>query len=117
MTPHQNNRQPVTVSDTAAICLQIDALTVLRGQRLVIDQLTHQQNRAELCLLTGANGAEKSTTLKKQKELIRRVGFYGGALRYCFGVYQFEPLRTNSNHFDSIRFEQIRTAPHRTALP
>ena len=40
MTTHQNNRKPVPVTDTAAICLQIDALTVLRGQRLVIDQLT-----------------------------------------------------------------------------
>ena len=64
MTPHQNNRQPVTVSETAAICLQIDALTVLRGQRLVIDQLTHQQNRGEFCLLAGANGAGKSTLLR-----------------------------------------------------
>ena len=64
MTPHQNNRQPVPVTDTAAICLQIDALTVLRGQRLVIDQLTHQQKHGELCILTGANGAGKSTLLR-----------------------------------------------------
>ena len=65
MTPHQNNRQPVPVTDTAAICLQIDELTVLRGQRLVIDQLTHQQKHGELCILTGANGAGKSTTIKQ----------------------------------------------------
>ena len=64
MTPHQNNRQPVPVSDTAAICLQIDALTVLRGQRLVIDQLNHQQKHGELCILTGVNGAGKSTLLR-----------------------------------------------------
>ena len=64
MTTHQNNRKPVPVTDTAAICLQIDALTVLRGQRLVIDQLTHQQKHGELCILTGANGAGKSTLLR-----------------------------------------------------
>lgn len=45
-------------------CLEIDALTVLRGQRLVIDQLTHRQNYGELCVLTGANGAGKSTLLR-----------------------------------------------------
>ena len=51
-------------SDTADICLQIEALTVLRGQRVVIDRLTHQQNRGQLCILTGANGAGKSTLLR-----------------------------------------------------
>ena len=51
-------------SDTAAVCLQIEALTVLRGQRVVIDRLTHQQNLGQLCILTGANGAGKSTLLR-----------------------------------------------------
>ena len=68
MTPHRNNRQPMPASDTAVPCLEIDALTVLRGQRLVIDRLTHQQNRGELCILTGANGAGKSTLLRSIAE-------------------------------------------------
>ena len=61
MTPHQKKRQPMPTYDTADICLQIEELTVLRGQRVVIDRLTHQQNLGELCILTGANGAGKST--------------------------------------------------------
>ena len=64
MTSRQNKRQPMPASETAAICLQIEALTVLRGQRVVIDQLTHQQNLGQLCILTGANGAGKSTLLR-----------------------------------------------------
>ena len=51
-------------SDKADMCLQIEALTVLRGQLVVIDRLTHQQNLGELCILTGANGAGKSTLLR-----------------------------------------------------
>ena len=51
-------------SDKADMCLRIEALTVLRGQRVVIDRLTHQQNFGELCILTGANGAGKSTLLR-----------------------------------------------------
>ena len=64
MTPHQSKRQPMSTYDTAEICLQIEELTVLRGQRVVIDRLTHQQNLGELCILTGANGAGKSTLLR-----------------------------------------------------
>ena len=64
MTPHQSKRQPMPTYDTAEICLQIEELTVLRGQRVVIDRLTHQQNLGELCILTGANGAGKSTLLR-----------------------------------------------------
>ena len=64
MTPHQKKRQPMPKSDTADMCLQIEALTVLRGQRVVIDRLAHQQNRGQLCILTGANGAGKSTLLR-----------------------------------------------------
>ena len=63
MTPHQNTQPPLSASNTVAICLEIETLTVLRGQRLVISQLTHQQNCGELCILTGANGAGKSTLL------------------------------------------------------
>ncbi len=64
MTPDRNTRQPAFASGTVAPCLEIDTLTVLRGQRLVIDRLTHRQNYGELCLLTGANGAGKSTLLR-----------------------------------------------------
>ena len=64
MTPHQKKRQPMPTSDKAAMCLRIEALTVLRGQRVVIDRLTHQQNLGQLCILTGANGAGKSTLLR-----------------------------------------------------
>ena len=64
MKPDLNTQQPAPASGIAAPCIEIDALTVLRGQRLVIDQLTHRQNHGELCLLTGANGAGKSTLLR-----------------------------------------------------
>ena len=64
MTPDRNNRQPAPASGTTVPCLEIDALTVLRGQRLVIDRLTYRQNHGELCVLTGANGAGKSTLLR-----------------------------------------------------
>ena len=64
MKPDRNTQQPAPTSGTAAPCIEIDALTVLRGQRLVIDRLTHRQNHGELCLLTGANGAGKSTLLR-----------------------------------------------------
>ena len=64
MTSHQKKRQPMPKSDKAAMCLQIEALTVLRGQRVVIDRLTHQQNLGQLCILTGANGVGKSTLLR-----------------------------------------------------
>ena len=64
MTPHQKKRQPMPTSDQADMCLKIEALTVLRGQRVVIDRLTHQQNLGQLCILTGANGAGKSTLLR-----------------------------------------------------
>ena len=64
MTPNRKTRQPAPESGTAVPCLEIDALTVVRGQRLVIDRLTYRQNHGELCLLTGANGAGKSTLLR-----------------------------------------------------
>jgi heme exporter protein A len=64
MTPNQNKRQLMPTSDTADMCLHIEALTVLRGQRVVIDRLTHKQNLGQLCILTGANGAGKSTLLR-----------------------------------------------------
>ena len=64
MTLNRNTQQSAPASGTAVPCLEIDALTVLRGQRLVIDRLTHRQNRGELCILTGANGAGKSTLLR-----------------------------------------------------
>ncbi len=64
MTAYQKKRQPMPTSGKADICLQIEALTVLRGQRVVIDRLTHQQNLGQLCILTGANGVGKSTLLR-----------------------------------------------------
>ena len=64
MTPNRKTRRPAPGSGTAVPCLEIDALTVVRGQRLVIDRLTYRQNHGELCLLTGANGAGKSTLLR-----------------------------------------------------
>lgn len=62
--PRQKSDQPLPSSDKAPICLQIDALTVLRGQRLVINRLTHRQHQGDLCILTGANGVGKSTLLR-----------------------------------------------------
>ena len=64
MTPKQKLPQsaPVTVGD--ASCLRIEALSVVRGQRLVIDRLSHAQEAGAYCLLTGANGAGKSTLLR-----------------------------------------------------
>tara|TARA_B100000989_G_scaffold295590_1_gene276997 strand:+ start:1770 stop:2408 length:639 start_codon:yes stop_codon:yes gene_type:complete len=64
MTPNRNTQQSASASGTASPCIEIDSLTVLRGQRLVIDRLTHRQNQGELCVLTGANGAGKSTLLR-----------------------------------------------------
>lgn len=64
MIPDRNTRRSTPAFRTITPCLEIEALTVLRGQRLVIDRLTHQQNHGELCLLTGANGAGKSTLLR-----------------------------------------------------
>ena len=64
MMPHQKKQQPMPTSDTVDMCLQIEALTVLRGQRVVIDRLNHQQNLGQLCILTGANGVGKSTLLR-----------------------------------------------------
>ena len=64
MTPNRDTRQPAPESGTATPCLEINTLTVLRGQRLVIDRLTHRQNHGDLCVLTGANGAGKSTLLR-----------------------------------------------------
>ena len=64
MPLYRNTQQPTPASSPIAPCLEINALTVLRGQRLVIDRLTHQQNHGELCILTGANGAGKSTLLR-----------------------------------------------------
>ena len=64
MTPDQDTQQPAPASGTTVPCIEIDALIVLRGQRLVIDRLTHRQNHGELCTLVGANGAGKSTLLR-----------------------------------------------------
>ena len=61
MMPNQNSPRSTRGENT---CLGITALSVLRGQRLVIDSLNHSQSAGELCLLTGANGVGKSTLLR-----------------------------------------------------
>ena len=64
MMPKQKLPQsaPVTLGDATG--LRIEALSVVRGQRLVIDRLNHAQAAGAYCLLTGANGAGKSTLLR-----------------------------------------------------
>jgi heme exporter protein A len=58
-------RQPAPDASTATdICLTISGLSVMRGQRLVINKLDYHQPAGTLCLLTGANGAGKSTLLR-----------------------------------------------------
>ena len=47
-----------------AVGLQITDLHVLRGMRLVIKGLSHQQQPGEIYCLTGPNGAGKSTLLR-----------------------------------------------------
>ena len=64
MTVDRHTWQQAPASAKAPPCLEIEALTVLRGQRLIIDRLTFRQNHGELCVLTGANGAGKSTLLR-----------------------------------------------------
>ena len=75
MTPHQHNRQPVPASDTAAICLR-DALTVLRGQRLVIDRLTHQQEHGELYFNRGKWGWKVNIVAQHCRATASRVWPY-----------------------------------------
>ena len=64
MTPKQKLPQNAPVTNGGASCLGIEALSVVRGQRLVIDRLSHAQEAGAYCLLTGANGAGKSTLLR-----------------------------------------------------
>ena len=59
MMPNQNLSQKAPITGNENTCLQIKALSVLRGQSLVIDDLNHSQARGEICLLTGANGVGK----------------------------------------------------------
>ena len=60
----ENSRQKTSNSNKKAPCLKIAGLSVVRGQRLVIDSLDHIQEIGELCLVTGSNGAGKSTLLR-----------------------------------------------------
>ena len=64
MMPEQKLPQSAPVIRGDAIALRIEALSVVRGQRLVIDRLSHVQTAGTYCLLTGANGAGKSTLLR-----------------------------------------------------
>jgi len=64
MMPKQKLPQSAPVTGGDATGLRIEALSVVRGQRLVIDRLNHAQTAGAYCLLTGANGAGKSTLLR-----------------------------------------------------
>ena len=64
MMPKQKLPQNAPVTGDEASCLRIEALSVVRGQRLVIDCLSHTQPAGAYCLLTGENGAGKSTLLR-----------------------------------------------------
>jgi len=59
-----NTQNAVTGELPLAIGLQITDLHVLRGMRLVINGLSHQQQPGEIYCLTGPNGAGKSTLLR-----------------------------------------------------
>ena len=64
MMPKQKLPQSAPVIGGNTTGLRIEALSVLRGQRLIIDRLSHTQAAGAYCLLTGANGAGKSTLLR-----------------------------------------------------
>ena len=64
MMPKQKLPKSAPVTGSDATGLRIEALSVVRGQRLVIDRLNHAQTAGAYCLLTGANGAGKSTLLR-----------------------------------------------------
>ena len=64
MMPKQKLPKSAPVSGGDATGLRIEALSVVRGQSLVIDHLNHAQTAGAHCLLTGANGAGKSTLLR-----------------------------------------------------
>ena len=64
MMPKQKLPKSAPVTGGDATGLRIEALSVVRGQRLVIDRLSHAQAAGAYCLLTGANGAGKSTLLR-----------------------------------------------------
>ena len=64
MMPKQKLSQGAPITGGDATGLRIEALSVVRGQRLVIDCLSHAQEAGAYCLLTGANGAGKSTLLR-----------------------------------------------------
>ena len=64
MMPKQKLAQSARVTGGDTSCLRIEALSVVRGQSLVIDRLSHAQEAGAYCLLTGANGAGKSTLLR-----------------------------------------------------
>ena len=64
MMPKQKLPQSAPVIGGDATGLRIEALSVVRGQRLVIDRLSHAQKAGAYCLLTGVNGAGKSTLLR-----------------------------------------------------
>ncbi len=60
-----------------AVGLQITDLRVLRGMRLVINGLSHQQQPGDIFCLTGPNGAGKSTLLRT---IANRLPMTGGQI-------------------------------------
>ncbi|HEU4379349.1 MAG TPA: heme ABC exporter ATP-binding protein CcmA [Hyphomicrobiaceae bacterium] len=51
-----------------------ETLSVMRGERMVVTQLTFSVDRGEALLLTGANGAGKTTVLRSLAGLLRPAG-------------------------------------------
>ena len=61
---HINAQKTDAQKSSPAIGLQIRDLHVLRGMRLVINGLSHEQQPGDIYCLTGPNGAGKSTLLR-----------------------------------------------------
>lgn len=65
-----NAQNAATGKSPMFVGLQITDLHVLRGMRLVINGLTHQQQPGDIYCLTGPNGAGKSTLLRTIANLL-----------------------------------------------
>jgi heme exporter protein A len=74
---HTNAQNAVTVVASPGAGLQITDLRVLRGLRLVINGLSHQQQPGDIYCLTGPNGAGKTTLLRT---IANRLPLTGGQI-------------------------------------